>query len=105
MLVLKRKNIIPEDLTICINDVVIKTKNSVKLLRITSDNKLNCANHTSSIYKSASCQLNVLFSLNLNFLGFKERKISFGSFIYSSLNYCRLVWHFCNQKSSEKVEN
>ena len=35
MLVSKRKNIIPEDLTISINDVDIKPNNSVKLLGIT----------------------------------------------------------------------
>ena len=41
MLVSKRKNTIPEDLTISINDVDIKPKNSVKLLELTLDNKLN----------------------------------------------------------------
>ena len=39
MLVSKRKNTIPEDLIICINDVDIKPKNSVGLLGITLDNK------------------------------------------------------------------
>ena len=62
MLVSKRKNTIPEDLTTYINDVDIKPKNSVKLLGITLDNKLNFENHISSIRKSASCQLNPLIS-------------------------------------------
>ena len=57
MLVSKRKNTIPEDLNICINDVNIKPKKLVKLLGITLDNKLNFENHISSICKSASCQL------------------------------------------------
>ena len=100
MLVSKRQNIIPEDLTICISDVDIKPKNSVKPLEITLDNKLNFENHINSICKSGSCQLDALFRLK-NFLGFKERKI----LIYSNFNYCLLVWHFCNQKSSQKVEN
>ena len=100
MLVSKRQNIIPEELTICISDVDIKSKNSVKLLEITLDNKLSFENHINSICKSASCQLNALFRLK-NFLGFKEMKI----LIYSNFNYCLLVWHFCNQKSSQKVEN
>ena len=47
MLVSKRKNTIPEDLTISINDVGIKPKNSVKLLELTLDNKLNFAKHFS----------------------------------------------------------
>ena len=67
MLVLKRKSTIPED------DIEIKPKNSVKLVGITLDNKLNFENRISSICKSASYQINVLFRLNY-FLGFKERK-------------------------------
>ena len=74
MLVSKRKNTIPEDLTICINDVDIKPKSSVKLLGITLDNKLNFESHIISICKSASCQLNALFRLK-NFLGFKGKKL------------------------------
>ena len=38
-------------------------------------------------------------------LEFKKRKILIESFVYSNFNYCPLVLHFCNQKSSQKVEN
>ena len=68
MLVSKRKNTMPEDLTISINDVDIKPNNWVRLLEITLDSKLNFEKHISSICKSASCQLNALFRLK-NFLG------------------------------------
>ena len=57
MLVSKRKNTIPEDFTICISDMDIKLKNSVKLLGITLDNKLNFG-----------CQLNVPFRLKKVYL-------------------------------------
>ena len=100
----KEKNTISEDLTISINNVDIKPKNSVKLLVVTLDNNLNFKNHISSICKSTKWQLNVLTRLK-DFLGFKERKILFESFLYSSFNYFPLVWHFCNQKSSQKVES
>ena len=46
MLLLERFSV---DLTICINDVVIKPKNSVKPLGITFDNKLNFENRISTI--------------------------------------------------------
>ena len=73
MLVLKRKNTIPEDLTISINVVYIKSNNPVKPLGITLDNKLNFKKYISSICKSASCQFNALFRLK-QFLGLKEGK-------------------------------
>ena len=104
MLLSKRKNTITGDLTISINDADIKPNNSVKLIVITLNNKLNFEKHISSICKSASCHLNAPFSLK-NFLGFKERKILTESFVYSNFNYCPLIWHFCNKKSSQKVEN
>ena len=87
MLVPKRKNTIPEDLSININDVDIKPNTSVKRLGITLDNKLNFEKHISSICKSAKCQLNALFRLK-NILGLKERKTLTECFVYSNLNYC-----------------
>ena len=104
MLVSKRKNTIPEDLTISINDVDIKPNNSVKLLGITLNNKLNFEKHINSICKSASCQFNALFR-SKKFLGFKERKTLIECFVYSNFNYCPIVWHFFYQKLSQKVEN
>ena len=64
-LVSKRKNTMPEDLTTSINDVDIKPNNSVRLLEITLDNKLNFEKHISSICKSASCQFNAIFRLKI----------------------------------------
>ena len=89
MLVSKRKYAIPEDLTICIMDVDIKPKNSVKLLGITLDNKLNSENHISSICKSASCQLNTLFKLKCTIF-WDSRNILIESFFYSSPNF---LWY------------
>ena len=90
MLVSKRKNNIPKDLTISINDMNIKPNDSSKLLGIILDNKLNFEKHISPILKYASCQLNILFRLK-NFLGIKGRKVLIESFFYSSFQYFPLV--------------
>ena len=103
MLVSKRKNNIPKDLTISVNDMNIKPNDSSKLLRIILDNKLNFEKHISSICKFASCQLNVLFRLK-KFQGIKGRKVLIESFFYSSFKYFPLVWHFCNQKSHKRLK-
>ena len=63
VLVPKRKNTIPEDLTICVKDADAKPKNSVKFLEITLNNKLNFENDISFICKSVICQLHALFSI------------------------------------------
>ena len=90
MLVSKRKSTILEDLTISINDVGIMPNDSVELLGITLDNKLNFEKHISPICKSVNCQLNALCSLK-NVLGFKERRILTESYVYSNFNDCPLV--------------
>ena len=51
------------------------------------------------------CKLSIECTRLKNFLGFKERKPLIVSSAYSNLNYCFVVWHFCKQKSSQKVEN
>ena len=35
----------------------------------------------------------------------KELEVVLNRFIYSSFNYCPLVWHFSTNKSIEKIEN
>ena len=102
--VLKTKNTITETLNICIDDVNIKLPTSVKHLGKVLDKKLNFETHTSSTWRSASCQSNALFRLK-KFPGFKQRKNLIGSFVYFDFNYCSLVWHFSKQKLTQKIES
>ena len=37
-------------------------------------------------------------------MGNKEKVAMINSFIYSSINYCPLVWHFCSCESLQKIE-
>ena len=81
----------------------INSENSVKLLGIEIDNKLNFDNHVSSLCKKAASQLNALSRFQ-KYLGINEKKIIINSFVYSHFNYCPLVWHFCSSKSVRKIE-
>ena len=38
-------------------------------------------------------------------LNFQAKKVLIENFIYSTLNYCPLVWHFHKAKSLQKMEN
>ena len=81
----------------------IETKNTVKLLGITIDNQLNFDEHISELCKKASMQLNTISCLH-RFMGKEQKEALINGFIFSSFNYCPLVWHFCSCKSSQKLE-
>ena len=81
----------------------IETKNTVKLLGITIDNKLNFEEHICELCKKASMQLNAISRLK-KFIGKEQKEAFINSFIFSNFNYCPLVWYFCSCKSSQKIE-
>ena len=76
----------------------------MKLLGIEIDNDLNFQSHVSTICKQAAGQLNALSRLK-SFLNQDQRNIIANIFIYSNFNYCPLIWHFCSQRSMNKIEN
>ena len=81
----------------------IESEDSVKLLGIQLDYKLNFDPHISELCRKAATQLNVLKRLRA-YIGFEERKVLVQSFVYSNFSYCPLVWHFCSAKSMHKIE-
>ena len=81
----------------------LKQKNTVKLLGITIDNKLNFEEHLSELCKKVFMQLNAISHLQ-RFMGKEQMEALINSFIVSNLNYCPLVWNFCSCKSSQKIE-
>ena len=81
----------------------IECEDEVKLLGVTFDFRLNFNSHISNICKKASQQLNVLKRIgkHLNRLG---KLTIYYSFILSNFNYCPLVWHFCGETNTKKLE-
>ena len=82
----------------------INSESSVLLLVLEIDNKLNFDNHISKLCNKSAGQLNALSRLN-RYLGFLEKKILVGSFIYGNLNYFPLVWYFYSKNSQNKIES
>ncbi len=93
-----------QNISFNINGNIIKCDEEVKLLGVTFDFMLNFNSHISSICKKASMQLNVLKRIggHLNRLG---KLTIYYSFILSNLNYCPLVWHFCGENNTKKLES
>ena len=92
-LLLRKNQVNTSGEEININGNTIKSEETVKLLGVTLDYKLNFDRYISNICKKAATQLNVLKRLK-KFNGFKEKKILVQSFVYSTFDYCPLVWYF-----------
>jgi hypothetical protein len=82
---------------------IIKTENEVKLLEVTIDYELKFNSHIINICRNASWQLNVLKRMGkyLNRLG---KLTIYYSFILSKFNYCPVIWHFCSEANTKKME-
>ncbi len=53
--------------------------------------------------KNAAIQLNVLYRFKVIF-DLKQREKMYNTFIYSNFNYCPIVWHFCGNVNTKKIE-
>ena len=89
--------------TLNIKGELLKSEETVKLLGIYLDYKLNFEQHISEICRKAASQLNVSKRLK-RFIAFNEKKILIQSFIFSNFDYCPLVWHFSSTNSLQKIE-
>ena len=91
---------------ICFNlgDNIVKCEDSVKLLGVTIDFKLNFDEHTSNVCKKTSRQLNVLKRIGGHLCKLGKLNVYY-SFIMSNFNYCPLSWHFCGEKYQKDREN
>ena len=85
-----------------IKEELIKLEETVKLLGICLDYKLNFKKQVSEICRKAASQFNVLRKLK-RFVAFDE-KILVQSFIYSNFDYCPLVWYFSSANSLQEIE-
>ena len=80
MFVCKKKNALPRNLKLQINNTEITQQSSVELLGVTSHNELKFDQHISRFGKSAGRQLNALFRFK-SYLNFEQKKILIESFI------------------------
>jgi hypothetical protein len=84
--------------------IEIECETEIKLLGVTIlDFKLNFNEHISKICKKASRQLNVLKRIGKLLTRLGKLTIYY-SFNMSNFNYCPLVWHFCGEVNTKKVE-
>ena len=80
-----------------INDIVIKGEESVKLLGVYIDKKLNFHERISYICRKAGAQLNALSRISQS-LDQRSKLSLVRCFIISHFQYCPTIWHFCTKK-------
>ena len=88
---------------ICVNNEEIKTVESLNLLGVIIDSKLNFTDHITSICKKASQRIGVIMRLR-NLIPTKAKLVLFKSAVLPYLTYCNLVWHFCRSSDARKLE-
>ena len=102
-IIINRPNRSNHNWYLTINNAEIKSKESVTILGIEIDNKLNFEKHVSTICKKANNQLKAISRIG-TYLGQKEKEILINSFVYSNLNYDPLIWHFTTRKGIKKFK-
>ena len=91
-----------EDITLKIDDEVLKCEKSVKLLGITFDNNLDFDEHVANLCKKASQKLHALTRI-APFLEMNKLRILMKAFIESQFNYCPLIWMFHSRKLNNRI--
>ena len=78
-------------------------ENTLKILGVTLDDKLNFKTHIRNICQKASRQINALKRIS-KFLNKQCRMHVYKSFVCANFNYCPVVWMFCGKTNLGKLE-
>ena len=92
-----------EECAIFVNKEKINTTETLQLLGVTTDSKLNFNNHINIICKKASQRIGVLIRLR-NLIPTDAKLQLFKAAILPYLTYCHLIWHFCKSSDSRRLE-
>ena len=89
---------------VTIDDNLINSSTSVKLLGVNIDCKLSFNNHIFELCNKANQKTNALLRIR-NYLNLKQAEILCNSYVMSALNYCPLIWMFCSKTAGKKLDS
>ena len=92
-----------EEISINVQGTGIESLDSIKLLGVTIDNKLNFSEHINMTCKKANQRIGVLMRLK-NLVPTIAKLHLFKAAILPHLTYCHLTWHFCCLSDKRKLE-
>ena len=96
-------NCVDKNTSFTVSGVDVPVEHSVKLLGVHIDDKLKFDVHISELCRKTSYQLNALSRLSKH-LSYQGRLNVYNAYILSNFNYCGIVWHFCDQVNTLKLE-
>ena len=86
-----------------LNGKIIRTSDSLKILGVTIDNKLNFNKHINDVCNEASQRVEGIMRLR-NVIPTTAKLVLHKSAILPYLTYCHLVWHFCRASDTSRLE-
>ena len=92
-----------DEISINVQGTDIESLDSIKLLGVTIDNKLNFSEHINITCKKANQRIGVLMRLK-NLVPTVAKLHLFKAAILPYLTYCHLTWHFCRASDKRKLE-
>ena len=69
---------------------------------VTINNKLSFEEHINNICKTANKKLNALSRIS-HYMKQNQKELLLSSFTISHFSYCPLIWMFCSNKSTKKI--
>ena len=95
-------NIDNNKITFMVEDKRVQSKNEVKLLGITIDDKLLFTKHIANLCSTASNRWRALARIR-KFLSVEQAKRLSDAYIMSTFKYCPLIWMFCNKTANNQI--
>ncbi len=90
--------------TISVDGINIEPTVFIKLLGVTIDNQLKFSNHISNVCMKAGKNLNALKRVARS-LPTNVKLLLYKTYMLCHFNFCPLVWHFCSQADTDKLES
>ena len=102
-LMLLGSNLQNSDISLNCNGIVIQATDTVTLLGITFDSKLNFEKHIQNICKNVNRNTNVLLRMR-KYLDFTKTVNLYTAYILSHFKYCPIIWMFCSKASNSLID-
>ena len=91
-----------DELSVNIDNEIIRGSKDVKLLGITIDNKLDFGKHVARLCSKVSLKLHALVRIS-NFMKEDKLRIIMKAFIESQFGYCPLIWMFHSRMLNNRI--